>query len=67
MYLGVGGNTNGLVAVGSGGLISFSPASFPDPARHQSTPDGTLKIDARVTNVFSSIGIEWTESTSPKP
>ena len=65
VYLGVGGNTNGLVAVGSGGLISFSPASFLTLLGTNQLSDGTLKIDARVTNVFSSIGIEWTESTSP--
>lgn len=65
VYLAVGGNTNGLVAVGSGGLISYSPASFLTLLGTNHLSDGIHEVDALVTNVFNTIGVEWIESSSP--
>ncbi|MBL9175578.1 MAG: hypothetical protein JNL10_18700 [Verrucomicrobiales bacterium] len=65
VYLGVGGNTNGLVAVGSGGLVSFSPVSFLTLIGTNRLAEGTNQVDALVTNVFNTIGVEWVESSSP--
>jgi len=65
VYLAVAAGVPGRVAVGNGGLISFSPAGTLEVLNHQYLlTDGTL-MDAAVTNVVAIERRPWHEVASP--
>ncbi|MBN8247608.1 MAG: hypothetical protein J0L84_09210 [Verrucomicrobia bacterium] len=66
VYLAVAGGTPGMVAVGGGGLISYSPASHMEvvTTNQYLLSDGTL-LEATVTNAVSTLGLLWQEVASP--
>jgi hypothetical protein len=61
VLLGVGGSSNGLVAVGSQGLILHSPAEFTEI-----TETNLVDGESVLTNTMvSTLGVVWNEVTAP--
>src|SRR5688572_32225321 len=59
IFEGVGGTTNMLLAVGTGGAMIWSPAGFTNVVT-------TNSVDELVTNQVSLLGLVWNEVT-PRP
>ncbi|MCW5559366.1 MAG: hypothetical protein KIT22_16240, partial [Verrucomicrobiae bacterium] len=68
VYLAVASSPAGMVAVGSGGLISFSPPEYAETivTNQFLLTDGLLR-DVTVTNLVATVGIVWQEIAPPTP
>ena len=64
-YFGVTGNERGLVAVGSGGTISFSPVDYSTIIGTNRFTNGAVVTEAVVTNWANTLGLAWYASPSP--
>lgn len=64
-YSGVTGNEHGLVAVGSGGTISFSPVDYSAIVGTNRFTNGAVVTEVVVTNWANTLGLAWYASLSP--
>jgi len=66
VYLSVASSPTGMVAVGSGGVISFSPSDYLEEVTTNwfLLTDGTLD-DVTLTNTVGTVGFHWEEVASP--
>lgn len=64
-YLGLDGNANGLVAVGSGGTISFSPVAYEPFVTTNRFTNGATVVEVVVTNQLNTLGLAWQAVSSP--
>ncbi len=69
-YLGLAGNHDRLVAVGTAGLISVSPIAYEPIVSTQSLTNTSVTktaevIEVAVTNWINTLGLAWYPSTSP--
>lgn len=65
VYLGVGGNARGLVAVGSQGTVSFSPVAYEPVVTTYHCTNNSVVSEVMVTNQFNTLGLAWYAQTSP--
>lgn len=65
IYLGVAGNRQGLVAVGSLGTISFSPIAYSPVVTTNSFTNGANITTVVLTNQANTLGLAWYASPSP--
>lgn len=64
-FFGVTGNERGLVAVGSGGAIVFSPPGYEQLVTTNSFTNGAIITSVTVTNWINTLGLVWQTSASP--
>lgn len=66
VYLAIAAGATGMVAVGGGGLISYSPDSHLEvvTTNQYLLTDGTL-LETTLTNAISTLGLLWQEVASP--
>jgi hypothetical protein len=64
-FLGIGGNLNGLIAVGSGGMVAFSPVAYEPFVTTNRCASGTVVTETVVTNHLNTLGLAWQAVTSP--
>lgn len=64
-FFGVTGNEHGLVAVGSGGALLFSPPGYEQLVTTNSFTNGAVVTSVTVTNWINTLGLVWQTAPSP--
>jgi hypothetical protein len=65
IFLGVAGNSRGLLAAGSQGTLAFSPVAYTSLASTNVLTSGTNSVTVVVTNQVNLMGLAWYGVASP--
>lgn len=65
IFLGVAGNSKGLLAVGSHGTMAFSPVAYSSLLSTNTLTIGTNNVSVLKTNQVNTLGLAWYSVTSP--
>lgn len=65
LFLGVAGNSRGLLAVGSQGTMAFSPVAYSPLVTTNSFTNGTANLTVLITNQVNAMGLAWYGVSSP--
>ena len=63
--MGIASNSSGLVSVGSGGTIAFSPVAYAPLISTNRFTNNSVVTEVVLTNWYNTLGLAWYASTSP--